>query len=112
VYKDRIGICIDTCHIFAAGYDIRTQESFASVMEDFDRIIGFNRLMGMHVNDAKSEYDSHVDRHAPLGEGNLGLEPFKAMMADKRFEGIPIILETTDPEKWNQEIELLRSYAV
>jgi deoxyribonuclease-4 len=110
-HQDRIGVCIDTCHIFAAGYDIRTAESFASVMESFDRIIGFDRLMGMHLNDAKSEYESHVDRHAPLGEGNLGLEPFKAMMADPRFQRIPLILETTDPDLWSREVQLLRSYA-
>ncbi len=111
-YQDRVGVCIDTCHIFAAGYDIRTAESFASVMESFDRVIGFDRLMGMHLNDAKSDYESHVDRHAPLGEGNLGLEPFKAMMADPRFQRIPLILETTDPELWRREVELLRSYAL
>lgn len=109
--QERIGVCIDTCHIFAAGYDIRSAESFASVMEEFDRIIGFDRLMGMHLNDAKSVFDSHVDRHAPLGEGNLGIEPFKALMADPRFERVPLILETTDPDRWKDEISLLRSFA-
>ncbi len=109
--KDRVGICIDTCHIFAAGYDIRTEESFTRVMEDFDRILGFDRLMGMHLNDAKSEYDSHVDRHAPLGAGNLGIAPFKALMADSRFQRIPLILETTDPDLWKEEVNLLRSFA-
>ncbi len=109
--RDRIGICIDTCHIFAAGYDIRTQEGFAHVMEEFNRLLGFNILMGMHLNDAKSAFDSQVDRHAPLGEGNLGLEPFKAIMADSRFENIPLILETTDPDRWSQEIVLLRNFA-
>lgn len=111
-HQDRIGVCIDTCHIFAAGYDIRTAESFASVMDEFGRIVGFDRLMGMHLNDAKSTYESNVDRHSPLGDGNLGLEPFKAMMADKRFQNMPLILETTDPERWKDEIELLRSFAV
>ena len=110
-YPDRVGVCIDTCHINAAGYDIRTEEQFASVMQTYDRIIGFDRLMGMHLNDAKSEYGSHVDRHAPLGEGNLGLSPFKAMMADRRFEHIPLILETTNPDLWSKEISLLRSFA-
>jgi deoxyribonuclease-4 len=80
-------------------------------MEEYDRIIGFNRLMGMHLNDAKSDYDSHVDRHAPLGKGNLGLEPFKAMMVDPRFLNIPLILETTDPELWKAEVEMLRGFA-
>jgi len=110
-YRDRIGICIDTCHIFAAGYDIRTSEGFNCVMEEFDRILGFKSLMGMHLNDAKSLYGSHVDRHSPLGAGNLGLVPFRAMMADSRFENIPLILETPDPDIWSQEINLLRSFA-
>jgi deoxyribonuclease-4 len=99
---ERIGVCIDTCHIFAAGYDIRSEELFAQVMERFDSLIGFDRLMGMHLNDAKSTFESRVDRHAPLGEGNLGLEPFKAMMRDPRFKHIPLILETNDPERWPQ----------
>jgi len=110
--RERIGICIDTCHIFAAGYDIRTQEGFELVMEEFNRLLGFEILMGMHLNDAKSAYSSQVDRHAPLGEGNLGLEPFKAIMTDPRFENIPLILETTDPDRWSQEIELLRNFAL
>ena len=108
--RDRIGVCVDTCHIFAAGYDIATAEKFISVMDEFDRIIGFKTLMGMHLNDVKSAYGSKVDRHAPLGEGTLGLEPFKVIMNDSRFENIPLILETTDPERWNEEIALLRSY--
>jgi len=110
--KERVGVCIDTCHIFAAGYDIRTAEGFLDTMDRFDELIGSERLMGMHLNDAKSEYDSHVDRHAPLGEGNIGLACFNAMMKDSRFHGIPLILETPKPELWSQEIDLLRSYAV
>jgi deoxyribonuclease-4 len=110
--QDRVGVCVDTCHIFAAGYDIRTQELFNSVMDDYDKIIGFDKLMGMHLNDAKSDYKSNVDRHAPLGDGNLGLEPFKAMMADKRFKNIPLVLETNEPQRWPDEIKLLRSFIV
>jgi deoxyribonuclease-4 len=110
-HQDRIGVCIDTCHIYAAGYDIKTREGFNSVMEEFERIIGFDRLMGMHLNDAKSDYDSHVDRHAPLGKGNLGIEPFRALMEDNRFEHIPLILETTDPELWSKEVAMLRGFA-
>lgn len=110
--RDRIGICIDTCHIFAAGYDIGTAESFQRTMEEFERILGFDLLLGMHLNDAKSTYGSRVDRHAPLGAGNLGLEPFRAMMGDSRFENIPLILETTDPELWSKEIEMLRSFSI
>ncbi|MFA7371090.1 MAG: deoxyribonuclease IV [Sphaerochaetaceae bacterium] len=107
---ERIGVCVDTCHIFAAGYDIRSAENFEAVMQEFDRIIGFDRLMGMHLNDSKSVYGSKVDRHAPLGEGNLGLTPFKTMMRDPRFQNIPLILETNDPDLWSQEIKLLRSF--
>ncbi|MDD2296483.1 MAG: deoxyribonuclease IV [Sphaerochaetaceae bacterium] len=109
-HQDRIGVCVDTCHIFAAGYDIRTAEGFASVMDEYERIIGFDRLMGMHLNDAKSTYASRVDRHAPLGDGNLGLAPFKTLMADPRFKNMPLILETTNPDLWSQEIELLRTF--
>ncbi len=108
---DRVGICIDTCHIFAAGYDLRTTESFLSVFERFDALIGTARLMGMHLNDAKSEFNSHVDRHAPLGKGTIGLECFKTIMKDTRFHDIPLILETPEPEKWSEEIALLRSFA-
>jgi len=110
-HQERIGVCIDTCHIFAAGYDIRTIDGFATTMDEFERIIGFDKLMGVHLNDAKSAYASKVDRHAPLGEGNLGLPPFKALMADPRFKKIPLILETTNPDLWSQEIELLRKFA-
>ena len=110
-HQERIGVCIDTCHIFAAGYDIRTIDGFATTMDEFERIIGFDKLMGVHLNDAKSAYASKVDRHAPLGEGNLGLPPFKALMADPRFKNIPLILETTNPDLWSQEIELLRKFA-
>ncbi len=108
---DRIGVCLDTCHIFAAGYDIRTVESFNEVMDEFERLIGFERLMGVHLNDSKSEHASRVDRHAPLGEGNLGLLPFQTLMKDPRFKNIPLILETNDPDLWSQEINLLRSFA-
>jgi deoxyribonuclease-4 len=110
-HKERIGVCIDTCHIFAAGYDIRSEESFLEVMERYGSLIGFDKLMGMHLNDAKSEFNSHVDRHAPLGEGNIGLTCFKTMMKDPRFENIPLILETPAPEKWSDEIAMLRGFA-
>lgn len=109
--KDRIGVCIDTCHIFAAGYDIRDEESFYTMIEKYEALIGFDKLMGMHLNDAKSEYNSKVDRHAPLGDGNIGMYPFIEIMKDKRFANIPLILETPIPERWSEEISLLRSYA-
>lgn len=106
---ERIGVCVDTCHIFAAGYDIRDEESFERTFDHFERVIGFSRLMGVHLNDAKSAYDSHVDRHEGIGKGNIGIGAFELLMADPRFDEVPLILETTDSTIWNQEIELLRS---
>ncbi|MDC7246622.1 MAG: deoxyribonuclease IV [Sphaerochaetaceae bacterium] len=109
-HKERVGVCIDTCHIFAAGYDLRTSGQFLEVMEMFDSLIGSDMLMGMHLNDAKSEFNSRVDRHAPLGDGNIGLECFRSIMNDARFENIPLILETPAPERWSDEIAMLRGF--
>jgi deoxyribonuclease IV len=108
--KERIGVCIDTCHAYAAGYDLKTKEGFKKTWADFDKLIGFKYLKGMHLNDSKGEKDSHLDRHRSLGEGTLGLEPFKWLMEDPRFDNIPLILETPAPEHWAEEIELLRSF--
>lgn len=108
--KDRVGVCIDTSHIFAAGYDIRTPEGFASVMEDFDRTIGFDFLKGVHLNDSKTPLGSRVDRHARLGEGEIGIAAFRMIMEDRRFDGIPLILETPDPERYAEEISMLYSF--
>lgn len=108
-HADRIGVCVDTCHIFAAGYDIRDEQSFRRTFDQFESIIGFSRLMGVHLNDAKSSYDSHVDRHDGIGRGNIGLKAFELLMADSRFDEVPLILETTDPSIWDKEIALLRS---
>lgn len=105
--KERVGVCIDTCHIFAAGYDIRTPETYERTMEEFSRIIGFDRLMGVHLNDAKSEFASRVDRHNSIGKGNIGLEAFSMLMNDSRFDEIPLILETIDPAIWAEEITML-----
>lgn len=107
--KSRIGVCLDTCHTFAGGYDLRTAESCSEVFAEFDSVVGFSILKGMHLNDAKSEHASRVDRHAPLGDGNIGLECFKFIMGDPRFDNMPLILETPEPERWREEIELLRS---
>ncbi|MGM0431538.1 MAG: deoxyribonuclease IV [Spirochaetota bacterium] len=107
--KQRVGVCIDTCHIFAAGYDIRTPEAYETTMEAFDSIIGFDLLMGAHLNDAKSDYDSRVDRHNQIGQGNIGLDAFSFLMNDARFNGVPLILETNDPDLWKEEIALLYS---
>ncbi|MDA3809316.1 MAG: deoxyribonuclease IV [Spirochaetaceae bacterium] len=110
--KDRIAVCIDTCHIFAAGYDMRTRETYENVMNEFDRIIGLNYLKAFHINDAKSEFESRVDRHHSLGEGNIGWDTFRFIMEDLRFDGIPMILETVDPEIWEFEIEKLKGFVL
>lgn len=108
--KSRIGVCIDTCHTFASGYDLRTFETYSETMEEFDKIVGFNYLKGMHLNDSKVKLGSHVDRHHSLGQGELGLDPFKFIMGDPRIDDIPMILETIDSSIWEKEIELLYSY--
>jgi deoxyribonuclease-4 len=108
--KKRVGVCVDTCHIFAAGYDIRTEKGYHQVMEEFDKVIGFRYLMGMHLNDSKGKHGSHLDRHHSLGQGELGLEPFRQIMNDSRLDGIPLILETIDESIWAEEIKLLYSF--
>ena len=108
--KSRIGICFDTCHTFAAGYDLRTIDSCKKVFSELDKIVGLEYLKGIHLNDAKSEYSSRVDRHQSIGKGNLGLEIFKFLMNDSRFEEIPMILETIDDSIWKKEIKLLYSF--
>lgn len=107
--QKRVGVCLDTCHTFAGGYDLRTAEDCEKTFTEFDRVVGFKWLRGMHLNDSKSTYDSHVDRHNSLGKGNLGEEVFKYIMKDKRFDGIPLVLETIEPELWPEEIKWLRS---
>jgi deoxyribonuclease-4 len=108
--KSRVGVCIDTCHTFAAGYDLRTVDTFNQTMSDFDRIVGFNYLKGMHINDSKKALDSHVDRHHSIGEGEMGIEPFKLIMNDERFDEIPLILETPDDTIWDEEIKMLYGF--
>ena len=108
--KSRVGVCIDTCHTYSAGYDI--VGAYDEVFEEFDRTIGFGYLRGVHLNDSKKMLASRVDRHDSLGDGTLGTEFFKRFMNDTRFDGIPIILETPDEERWRDEISLLRSYIV
>ena len=108
--KERIGVCIDTAHIFAAGYDIRTKEAYEKTMKEFDETIGFKYLKGMHINDSKAKFASRVDRHHSLGKGEIGLDAFKFIMQDKRIENIPLILETIEPEIWTEEIKLLKSF--
>lgn len=110
--KSRVGVCLDTCHSFAAGYDLRSRESYDRVIAEFDRMIGLDKLCGMHLNDAKAELGRHLDRHQSLGEGFLGMEAFRHIMSDPRIDNIPMVLETPDPDKWPEEIALLRSMAL
>ena len=105
--RDRVGACLDTAHTFGAGYDLRTPETFAATLAEFDRIVGFRYLRGVHLNDSKAELGSRVDRHAPIGKGKIGIETFRLIMNDARFEGIPLILETPESDRWAEEIALL-----
>lgn len=107
--KSRVGVCIDTCHAFAAGYDLRSEQACADTFSEFEQIVGFNYLRGMHLNDAKSAFASRVDRHHSLGEGNIGQDAFRWIMRDSRFDGIPLILETINPDIWAEEIAWLRT---
>ena len=109
--KSRVGVCIDTCHAFAAGYDLRTKEACDKTFAEFDRIIGFQYLRGMHLNDAMRPLGSHIDRHAPLGDGEIGWECFRYIATDDRFAGIPLILETPDEARWAEEIATLKKFA-
>ncbi len=108
--KSRIGVCIDTCHAFTAGYDLRTREAFEDTFGRFKELIGFEYLKGMHLNDSKKDLGTRVDRHESLGKGFLGLDPFKWIMEDERFNGIPMVLETPDDSAWSAEIKLLKSF--
>ncbi|HDR2159181.1 TPA: deoxyribonuclease IV [Enterobacter cancerogenus] len=107
--KSRVGVCIDTCHAFAAGYDLRTTEACRDTFAEFERIVGFKYLRGMHLNDAKSAFGSRVDRHHSLGEGNIGHDAFRFIMQDSRFDGIPMVLETINPDIWAEEIAWLKA---
>ena len=108
--KSRIGVCIDTAHIFAAGYDIRTKEAYEKTMQEFDKIIGFKYLKGIHINDSKAKLATRVDRHHSLGLGEIGIDAFKFIMQDERIDNIPLVLETIEPEIWADEIKLLKSF--
>lgn len=109
--KSRVGVCIDTCHGFAAGYPIHTQEGFRQTFADFDSLIGFDYLRGMHLNDSKGRLGSRLDRHHSLGQGEIGHDCFKYVMQDARFDNIPLILETIDQQIWPQEISWLKQLA-
>lgn len=107
--KNRVGVCLDTCHTFTAGYDIKSEEGYKTTFDEFEAIVGFKYLKGLHLNDSKKELASRVDRHHSIGEGFLGVEVFKRFMNDRRFDSMPLILETPDSDLWEEEIKLLYS---
>ena len=109
--KSRVGVCIDTAHTLAAGYEIRTKNGFEETFRSFDEIIGFRYLKGMHINDSKKDLSTRVDRHDNIGKGLMGMDPFSFIINDLRFDDIPLILETPDEERWADEIKLLYSLA-
>ena len=102
--KSRVGVCIDTCHMFTAGYDIRTKEAYDKTWKEFDEVVGRQYLMGMHINDSKPDLGSRVDRHDSLGVGKIGWDAFKFIMNDERMDDIPLVLETINEEIWAEEI--------
>lgn len=108
--KSRVGVCIDTCHTFTSGYDLRVKEEYERTWGKFGDIIGFNYLRGIHLNDSKKELGSRVDRHDSVGKGLIGIELFKMVMQDNRLDNIPIILETPDETLWAEEILMLRKW--
>lgn len=111
--KQRIAVCLDTCHVFAAGYDIRTEKGYEEMMAEFDAIIGLDRLVLFHLNDSKAEFGSRVDRHEHIGKGKIGETPFRMLMADPRFSATPMVIETPKGKDLREDIEnleLLRSF--
>jgi deoxyribonuclease-4 len=103
----RVGVCLDTCHAYAAGYDIKTRQGYEETLTQFERIVGLDYLKAMHLNDCKKELGSRVDRHESIAKGALGMEPFGFIMSDPRLNGMPLILETPDNDLWAEEIKLL-----
>ncbi len=108
--KSRVGVCIDTCHTYTAGYDLKTEAGYKHTFDEFESIVGFRYLKGMHLNDSKKELGTRVDRHHNIGQGFIGEELFKRIMNDSRFDNIPLILETPDSNLWAEEIALLYSF--
>jgi deoxyribonuclease-4 len=109
--KSRIGVCLDTCHLFASGYDLRTPEAFETTLAEFDHTVGVKYLRGMHLNDAKQVLGSRVDRHECIGRGMIGMEAFRHIMRHPVLEEIPMILETPDSDGWADEIAMLYSFS-
>ena len=109
--KSRIGVCLDTCHLFASGYDLQSRSAIEATFMEFDRIVGLSYLRGMHLNDAMQPLGSRIDRHAGIGKGTIGMEAFSWIMNHPACEEIPLILETPNSEEWQKEIQLLYSLA-
>ena len=109
--RSRVGVCLDTCHSFAAGYDLSSELACERTFEEFDREVGFEYLRGMHLNDALRPLGSRIDRHTPLGEGQIGWECFRFIARDSRFDDLPLILETPDESRWAEEIAILNKFA-
>ncbi|MBA5762276.1 deoxyribonuclease IV [Vibrio sp. 404] len=108
--KSRVGVCLDTCHTFAAGYDLSSTEACEATFAEFDRVVGMHYLRAMHINDSKSALGSRVDRHHALGKGEIGWSCFEYIAKQAMFDGMPLILETIEPEKWKEEINQLRAF--
>jgi deoxyribonuclease-4 len=102
--KSRVGVCLDTCHTFTGGYDLRTREAYDATMDEFERLVGFEYLSAMHINDSKPKLGSRVDRHHSLGEGEIGWDAFNFIMNDERMNDIPLVLETINSDIWEKEI--------
>ena len=108
--KSRVGVCLDTCHTYSAGYDLKTEAGYKSTFEEFEEVVGFKYLRGIHLNDTKKEFGSRVDRHDSIGKGLLGMEFFERFMKDPRFDNMPLILETPDETLWSEEIKMLLAF--
>jgi deoxyribonuclease IV len=107
--KSRVGVCIDTCHAYTSGYNLKTPEGFAETFRLLDKIVGLKYLLGMHINDSKKEFATRVDRHENIGKGFLGEDVFNMLMNDNRFDNMPLILETPEESLWEEEIRRLYS---
>lgn len=105
--QSRVGVCLDTCHTVSAGYDLTTPDGYKDTLKRFEDVVGLSYLKGLHLNDGKKPLGSRVDRHERLGKGTLGLETFRMIMNDARFENMPMILETPEPGSWAEEIRML-----
>lgn len=106
-YPERVGVCVDTCHIFAAGYPLDTPKNYEATMRELDLIVGIDRVKAFHLNDSLKDLGSHVDRHAHIGRGKMGLEPFRNLMNDKRFVNVPMYLETAKGEEDGEDLDVM-----